>query len=1222
MKSNDQKRHASMKLKLLLQILFVSSFSYMLHAASVNSYVANYGDGTVSVINTATNLVTATLTVGSHPEHIVALPNGQVVYVANSGGGTVSAINTYTNVVATINVGNSPFTMAVTPNGSTLCVCNNGDSTVSVINTSNNAVTNVTVGSEPSGIVITPDNLFAYVTIYSTNVVAVVDIINKTLLTTISVGTEPSSITITPDGTQVYVCNVSGSSVSVISTVSNTVTHTISVGTNPYAIAILPNGLKAYVVNAGSNSVSVIDTGTNTVSTTISVGTNPAHIAVTPDGTKAYVSNGGNDSVSVINTTSDTVTTTITGIVAPVESSITPDSTKVYVCAEASSSVSVINTTTNGVIATPTVGSIPDGILVVAIPDTPTANPQSLIAVQNVGTSITLTGTHNGGTGSFTFALTSTTTSQGGTLSGFNASTGAVTYTSLSTFQGQDTFTFTVTDTGGTSTAGTVYINVLPPTARAYVTDYDGSIHTVSIINVTTGASAGDVTGQPSSYGGSYGLAASPDGTKAYVLYSSGGTSGKISVINAAINVTIGDVADPSNYLNNPQSIAFSPNGSKAYVCNLNASGNSAVSILNPSSGATGTITGNVNANGHALNGPASVAFTPDGSRAYMITNFGSPALNMITASSDTVTAVVTGVTLAGAFEDVVISPDGNFGYLVNEDDGHGVPNVYIFDTNPASGTYNTFLGTIDATSYPFQSPYVMAISPNGLIGYVINVGGGYNTSIIDLNPAHIGTTYRKVTGNVTGSFNDPNSVAFTADGTKAYVANFSGGVSGVVSIITVASNTVTGTVSGYFAPEFMVFLGAGVDTPVANTPTPVTTATATPVTIYLSGSDPISGTHLTFTNFSTPGKGTLGSVTNYVYSGNNTTAQIVYTPSAGQSGSDSFTFQAYNGTTYSNTPTAAITITDTPVANTPTPVTTAPVTPVTINLSGSDPISGTHLTFTNFSTPGKGTLGSVTNYVYSGNNTTAQIVYTPSAGQSGSDSFTFQAYNGTTYSNTPTSAITITDTPVANTPTPVTTPAPIPVTIYLSGSDPISGTHLTFTNFSTPGKGTLGSVTNYVYSGNNTTAQVLYTPNGTLGSDSFTFQAYNGTTYSNTPTASITIISGDIPVANARSANTIENVPIQINISGSDPAGTPLVSFSIVAAPTHGTLGSITRIGSFAATVLYTPNSKYIGSDSFTFKVNNGTTDSTPATVTLTIFPITLIDTFVADMISKYSGM
>ena len=72
-------------------------------------YVANDRDGTVSVIDTGSNTVTATIPVGEGPWYPVVLPDGSAVYVPNHGDGTVSVIDTATNTVtATIRVSSGP----------------------------------------------------------------------------------------------------------------------------------------------------------------------------------------------------------------------------------------------------------------------------------------------------------------------------------------------------------------------------------------------------------------------------------------------------------------------------------------------------------------------------------------------------------------------------------------------------------------------------------------------------------------------------------------------------------------------------------------------------------------------------------------------------------------------------------------------------------------------------------------------------------------------------------------------------------------------------------------------------------------------------------------------------------------------------------------------------------------------------------------------------------
>ena len=115
-------------------------------------YVTNFDTaGTVSVIDTATNTVVATVAVGSLPTGVAVTPDGTHVYVANSNDNTVSVIRTATNtVVKTIPVGTFPDYVAVTPDGTKVYVTNSGSNNVSVIHRPGNTVVKtIPVGTAP-----------------------------------------------------------------------------------------------------------------------------------------------------------------------------------------------------------------------------------------------------------------------------------------------------------------------------------------------------------------------------------------------------------------------------------------------------------------------------------------------------------------------------------------------------------------------------------------------------------------------------------------------------------------------------------------------------------------------------------------------------------------------------------------------------------------------------------------------------------------------------------------------------------------------------------------------------------------------------------------------------------------------------------------------------------------------------------------------------------------
>ena len=69
--------------------------------AQTFAYVANASSDTASVIDTATNTVTATVPVGDGPVGVAVTPDGARAYVTNVASGTVSVIATADNSVVT-----------------------------------------------------------------------------------------------------------------------------------------------------------------------------------------------------------------------------------------------------------------------------------------------------------------------------------------------------------------------------------------------------------------------------------------------------------------------------------------------------------------------------------------------------------------------------------------------------------------------------------------------------------------------------------------------------------------------------------------------------------------------------------------------------------------------------------------------------------------------------------------------------------------------------------------------------------------------------------------------------------------------------------------------------------------------------------------------------------------------------------------------------------------
>jgi gliding motility-associated-like protein len=285
------------------------------------AYITNSGDGTISVINVATNTVVATLNPPHDPFCVCISPDGSKVYVGCSdGSSTVTVINAITNaIIATItaNTSGESTGIAVSPDGTMLYVADFVTGTVSVINTATSAVVAIiTVGSQPYGIAVSPDGSKVYVSISGSNNVAVINTATNTVAASIIVGLAPQDVALSPDGSRLYVATLGLNGLSVINTANNSTIAVIPTANDPSAIALSPDGATVYVAT-DSNIVTVVDAATNAVVSTIAVGTDSNGLCVSADGHFLYVTNEGSKNVSIINTSTNTVAATVNVGIGP-----------------------------------------------------------------------------------------------------------------------------------------------------------------------------------------------------------------------------------------------------------------------------------------------------------------------------------------------------------------------------------------------------------------------------------------------------------------------------------------------------------------------------------------------------------------------------------------------------------------------------------------------------------------------------------------------------------------------------------------------------------------------------------------------------------------------------------------------------------------------------------------------------------------------------------------
>lgn len=306
------------------------SFPVILHAAEY-VYVSNEDDDTVSVIDTSSNTVIDTISVGDRPKGITADPSGSRVYVANQNDNTLSVIDTSTNtIMTTIAVGTEPGGVdgiAISPDGSFVYVVNNYEDNLSVIDTTNNHVNAaIPVGDEPWGVAVNPSGKYVYATNDMDGTVSVIDTSSNTVIHTIQVGSGPTGIAVNPTGTKVFVAGEDETdySVSVLDTATCSVTRTIpAVGST--GIAVDPSGTEVWT-GKDEKTIAIIDSTSYTVIDSITTVEGFDCIAFNHSGSRAYVNHEYDNSVSVIDTADRTVIKTIPVGRAPFWMAVVQDS--------------------------------------------------------------------------------------------------------------------------------------------------------------------------------------------------------------------------------------------------------------------------------------------------------------------------------------------------------------------------------------------------------------------------------------------------------------------------------------------------------------------------------------------------------------------------------------------------------------------------------------------------------------------------------------------------------------------------------------------------------------------------------------------------------------------------------------------------------------------------------------------------------------------------------
>jgi len=275
-------------------------------------YVSSNNNGMVSVIDPVSNVLRTSVSTGTNPGTLTALPGGGKVYVPNWNDGTVIVISTVTySVLATLGVGYGADVAAPTPTGNEVWVANRySPYTVSVIDTASDSVIASIPDYQtgyclyvPRGIVANPANQEMYVINSYNGRVCVFDRLTKAFLRSIFVGPAtpgagPIHAVVTPDGSALYVNTSSSGEVARVDLATDTVTPLP--GITAYKMDIKADGSKIYLATQ-SGGFGYIDTATNNFTAIPLTGlSTPFAVAVDDAGGRVYVGDQSGNAVYVV----------------------------------------------------------------------------------------------------------------------------------------------------------------------------------------------------------------------------------------------------------------------------------------------------------------------------------------------------------------------------------------------------------------------------------------------------------------------------------------------------------------------------------------------------------------------------------------------------------------------------------------------------------------------------------------------------------------------------------------------------------------------------------------------------------------------------------------------------------------------------------------------------------------------------------------------------------
>ena len=576
------------------------------------------GNGaTVSVLDSMMLMEMGSIPAGTGTTAVAIGPDSMTAYIGltpNGQAGVVEVVDTMMDtIMMTFPAGNGAAAIAITPDGSTGYIANKNDGSVTVFDTSSGAIKanlSILAGGACLDAGISPDGAKAYVVCQTTpsgkpaqSVLAV--IANNQVIKAISLpGSQPfpgnNLLAITPDGTRAYIAGISTKKQTGFAAVDLTAEKVLRFFALPgisYGLAVHPM-FPHVLFSSGDGVVNYIDADTGKIQGSTSLGSSGrGGVAAYMGGMRVAVASVDDAVVAVIDNTDGRLCSQIPTGAMPERVVVSENEMTSLVGTTYTTAIHQFDAVTGMWLADFEGGTDPAGLAL---------SPDGSMAY------VVERGTPGSGAGS-----------------------GLAVVDAM--MMGQRPWSLPI--------AGASSVAIRPDGRRVYVASSTGSVSAINTGNgaITRTILLGSTTGAPS-------LATSPDNKSLYAAYTQTNGGNVLSVISTATNMVTGTISLGGSASSAGPFLALSPDGTRGYVTLMSQGGIAIVDLVHQQLLETVSV-------GSGMN-PACIAIHPNGMSAYVVVNTGVLVFDL---ASNTVEGTIP---ISGTPQNVAFTTDGSMAYV------------------------------------------------------------------------------------------------------------------------------------------------------------------------------------------------------------------------------------------------------------------------------------------------------------------------------------------------------------------------------------------------------------------------------------------------------------------------------------------------------------------------------------------------------------------------------